>query len=61
MQTEASSRTAMPCDDAPVSPVAAADWTSDLILRGQREVIIQHGAERYRLRLTASNKLILTK
>jgi hemin uptake protein HemP len=28
---------------------------------GTREVIIAHGGERYRLRLTAQNKLILTK
>lgn len=26
-----------------------------------RQIIIQHGAESYRLRLTAHNKLILTK
>jgi hemin uptake protein HemP len=31
------------------------------LLSGHREVIIQHGAEQYRLRLTSSNKLILTK
>jgi hemin uptake protein HemP len=28
---------------------------------GTREIIIAHGGERYRLRLTAQNKLILTK
>jgi hemin uptake protein HemP len=28
---------------------------------GTREIIIAHGAEIYRLRLTAQNKLILTK
>jgi hemin uptake protein HemP len=28
---------------------------------GTREIIIGHGDERYRLRLTAQNKLILTK
>ena len=28
---------------------------------GRREVIIRHGADAYRLRITASNKLILTK
>ena len=28
---------------------------------GTREIIIGHGEERYRLRLTAQNKLILTK
>lgn len=26
-----------------------------------REIVIAHGAERYRLRLTSQNKLILTK
>ncbi len=31
------------------------------LMGGQRELIIRHGAERYRLRVTASNKLILTK
>ena len=28
---------------------------------GTREIIIDHGGDRYRLRLTAQNKLILTK
>lgn len=28
---------------------------------GTREIVIAHGEERYRLRLTAQNKLILTK
>ena len=28
---------------------------------GTREIVIQHGADSYRLRLTAQNKLILTK
>jgi len=31
------------------------------LLGGRRELIIRHGDEVYRLRLTASNKLILTK
>lgn len=31
------------------------------IFVGTREVTITHGGERYRLRLTAQNKLILTK
>ncbi len=31
------------------------------LLGGRREVIIRHGDELYRLRVTASNKLILTK
>jgi len=35
--------------------------TSRALLRGHREVIIEHEREEYRLRLTASNKLILIK
>jgi hemin uptake protein HemP len=35
--------------------------SSETLLAGRRELIIQHGAEQYRLRLTASNKLILVK
>ena len=31
------------------------------VLQGAREVILVHGTEEYRLKLTASGKLILTK
>jgi hemin uptake protein HemP len=31
------------------------------LLAGRREVLIEHGDQTYRLRLTASNKLILVK
>ena len=31
------------------------------ILAGRREVIIEHGSEEYRLRMTSNSKLILTK
>jgi hemin uptake protein HemP len=31
------------------------------LLAGAREAVIVHGGERYRLRLTANHKLILTK
>jgi len=34
---------------------------SAALLQGRRELVIRHGAVMYRLRLTASNKLILTK
>lgn len=34
---------------------------SEQLMKGQREVIIQHGPEEYRLRITATGKLILTK
>jgi len=35
--------------------------SSRMLLQGQRELIIEHEQEEYRLRLTASNKLILIK
>lgn len=35
--------------------------TSEELLRGSRQLIIEHGEERYRLLVTRSNKLILTK
>ena len=41
--------------DAPPSVESVA------LLRGRRELIIRHGVDTYRLRITASNKLILTK
>ena len=31
------------------------------LMSGRRELIIRHGSDAYRLRVTASNKLILTK
>jgi hemin uptake protein HemP len=31
------------------------------LMSGRRELIIRHNADTYRLRVTASNKLILTK
>jgi hemin uptake protein HemP len=34
---------------------------SDQLMKGRREIIIQHGPEEYRLRITATGKLILTK
>ena len=49
---------------------AAADWTevpvhrrisSDDLMGGERVIVILHGAEEYRLRLTAGGKLILTR
>jgi hemin uptake protein HemP len=37
------------------------ELSSEMLLSGRREIFIRHGAERYRLRLTRMNKLILTK
>ena len=34
---------------------------SDRLLQGEREVLIRHGGECYRLRHTRNDKLILTK
>ena len=45
--------------DAPVVDFPVADSTA--LLAGQRELRIRHGSDTYRLRLTASGKLILTK
>ena len=45
--------------DGPVVDFPVADSTA--LLAGQRELRIRHGSDTYRLRLTASGKLILTK
>ena len=34
---------------------------SAALMHGAREIVIRHGADRYRLRVTANDKLILTK
>ena len=39
----------------------AASIDSAQLMAGRRELIIRHGASTYRLRVTASEKLILTK
>ncbi len=46
-----------------VQSVLATDGPVDSVtlMKGRRELIIRHGADTYRLRITASNKLILTK
>lgn len=35
--------------------------TNRELMAGQREIIIVHDGEEYRLRITSNNKLILTK
>ena len=56
---------AEPADDcsneAPDSAPVANPLRSEDLLRGRREVIIEHGSEIYRLRLTRNGKLILQK
>jgi hemin uptake protein HemP len=58
-----------PADDRPDVPLAArrADvggirrLFSSMLFRGDREVVIVHNREEYRLRITRADKLILTK
>lgn len=35
--------------------------SSAVLMAGGREIVILHGGDRYRLRITANDKLILTK
>ena len=42
-------------------PVPIRRVATDALLAGAREVILEHRGEHYRLRVTASGKLILTK
>ena len=48
-----------PSPESPVIDFPVADSTA--LLNGHRELRIRHGSDTYRLRLTASGKLILTK
>ena len=49
-----------PTTDWADAPTHRAISTHDL-MAGERVIIIRHGKEEYRLRITASDKLILTK
>ena len=35
--------------------------STERLMDGRREIVLQHGLEEYRLRITSSGKLILTK
>ena len=52
-----------PSKSPPDSPDTAQTPVRDVrdLLAGGKEVIILHAGERYRLRVTANDKLILTK
>ncbi|MGK7862184.1 hemin uptake protein HemP [Falsiroseomonas sp. E2-1-a4] len=55
---------ATPGDTAAISATASQDAArvqSTDLLRGGRELLIQHNGDTYRLRLTSNDKLILTK
>ena len=43
------------------APLRGEEVDSARLLHGQREVLIRHGSEVYRLRHTRNDKLILTK
>ena len=45
----------------PFDPSSVPHWNSTDLLRGQREALIVHGGEVYRLRCTRNGKLILQK
>jgi len=42
-------------------PDAVRSISSEQLLAGQRMIVIRHGKEEYRLQVTGSGKLILTK
>ena len=47
--------------DPPTTDAKPVRWSSEALLQGQREAIIVHGDDEYRLRWTRNNKLILCK
>jgi hemin uptake protein HemP len=51
---------ARPMSDARCAQVEAV-IASAVLMDGRREVVIVHSGERYRLRITTNDKLILTK
>ncbi|KAG0935717.1 hypothetical protein G6F31_015871 [Rhizopus arrhizus] len=52
----------LPIRDRPVRVVPPEEVIdSEALLKGRREILIQHGARFYRLRHTSNDKLILTK
>ncbi|KIU29208.1 hypothetical protein SR39_23620 [Methylobacterium radiotolerans] len=53
-------RRARAAQPVPRSEVAG-EIGSARLLQGRREIVIRHGDHAYRLRVTASDKLILTK
>ena len=54
-----SSETPTPSDDAHES--SPREYDSSELLQGEKEVLIRHAGEVYRLRLTRNDKLILQK
>ena len=46
---------------APEAPVERSRVTSAELLKGERQVLILHAGQEYRLQVTKNDKLILTK
>ena len=44
-----------------IAPMRPARISTELLMGGRREIVLQHGPDEYRLRVTSSGKLILTK
>ncbi len=42
-------------------PSSPARISTERLMGGRREIVLQHGLDEYRLRVTSSGKLILTK
>lgn len=61
ISTELGAASAQVNTDLPRHLSAMITWNSDELFSGQRELIIQHQGEQYRLRITRQEKLILTK
>jgi hemin uptake protein HemP len=59
----ANARPSYPAPGSPQRTLTVADNQLDSrdLFASAREIVIAHGADRYRLRLTSQNKLILTK
>lgn len=60
MRNDETQQPALPPGRAPISGEIRA-VTSDELLRGERVIVILHREKEYRLQVTATGKLILTK
>jgi hemin uptake protein HemP len=45
----------------PAAPLRPPRLSTERLMGGRREIVLQHGLEEYRLRITSAGKLILTK
>lgn len=70
MATKKNEQTGAPTDSAPdsITEQAAArsgatprQWSSERLFGDQQEIVITHGEDAYRLRITRNGKLILNK